>query len=329
MRDDAQELKTTRGRQLQSRLKILVTGATGTIGTELTSALVSRGETVYALERYVTGRFRLDPNGKTRIVYGDVRDFNTVRHVLDEVQPDVVVHLAATSAVAYSYDHPHEVMETNLGGTINLAEACLHGVKHLKQFLFASTSETYGNGPIPKREDTQQNPNSPYSVSKMAAEKYLLYLHAAYKFPVTILRPFNTYGRKANQHFVVERTIVQMLAGEAVRLGEPEPVRDFLYIEDHVNAYLTCLENQKTIGETINFCTGRGITIRDLANKLANLTGFKGEIRWYQTPTRPLDIRELVGSYEKAQRLLGWKPAVNLEEGLSRTVELWRKITSH
>jgi GDP-mannose 4,6-dehydratase len=306
-------------------LRILLTGATGTIGSQLIEELLARDETVYSLERYVSGRYSLDHNGNVRIVYGDLRDFSSIRRIIEEVQPEVVIHLAATTAVSYSYDHPHEVIETNLVGTVNLAEACLKLVPHLKQFAFASTSETYGNGPVPKTEETEQNPNSPYSVSKHAAEKYLLYMKDAYKFPITILRPFNTYGRKDNKHFVVERIITGMLSGSKVRLGDPDIVRDFLYIDDHVEAYIACIDNPKAIGRTFNFCTGKSISIKKLAERVAKLTNFKGQLLWHQTPSRPLDIKELVGSYNKAEQELGWTPKVDLETGLRLTVDQWKQ----
>jgi dTDP-glucose 4,6-dehydratase len=301
-----------------------MTGVTGTIGGQLADELLKSGEEVHSLERYVTGRYSLDRNGNVRIVNGDLRDFSAIRHIVQEVQPEIVIHLAATSPVSYSYDHPHEVMETNLMGTINLAEACRTLVPHLKQFLFASTSETYGNGPLPKTEETLQIPNSPYSVSKHAAESYLGYLKDAYEFPVTILRPFNTYGRKTNQHFVVERMIVQMLSGARVRLGDPDAIRDFLYVDDHIRAYMACLNKPKAIGQTFNFCTGKKISIRELSRKLASMTGFEGQVLWHQTPARPLDIKRLVGSYEKASKVLGWRPRVDLDSGLKRTVDHWK-----
>ncbi|MEX2751338.1 MAG: NAD-dependent epimerase/dehydratase family protein, partial [Candidatus Freyarchaeota archaeon] len=181
-----------------------------------------------------------------------------------------------------------------------------------------------GNGQNPKSEDTPQNPNSPYAVSKLACEKYLMYLRDAHNFPVTILRPFNTYGRRDNTHFVVEHTIVQMLKNETVRLGDPEPVRDLLYVDDHVNAYLTCLGNENHIGEAFNFCTGRGVSIRQLVEIIRELTGFEGEVIWNTIPKRPLDIMNLIGDYTKAKQMLRWEPKVKLEEGLKRTIELWR-----
>jgi len=260
-----------------------------------------------------------------KTVFADLRIDVDIRRVIKMMQPDYVIHLAAISPVSYSYDHPQETIETNFLGTINLAEACLREIPHFKQFLFASTSETYGNGPVPKKEDTPQNPNSPYAVSKLAAEKYLLYLKDAYDFPVTILRNFNTYGRKRNTHFFIERTIYQMLTQKVVKLGDPTPIRDFLYVEDHVNAYLTCLGNPKAIGEIFNFCTGRQNKLLDVVETIGEKVGFNGIVKWYSVPLRPLDIKVLYGDYSKAKRVLSWEPKYTLEEGLELTVEYWRK----
>jgi len=259
-------------------------------------------------------------------VFGDLRDGFIIRRLVKKVQPDAAVHLAAISPVAYSYDHPQEIFEVNTLGTVNLAEACLQEVSHFKHFLYAGTSEEYGNQTqFPVKEDAELRPNSPYSVSKVAADKYLHYMRDAYGFPMTILRPFNTYGRKDNVHFVVERTTTQMLQGKTVRLGDPDPVRDLMYADDHVDAYLTCLNNEKAKGEIFNFCTGHGISIKELADLIAKLTAFDGEVTWANIPARPLDIQKLVGSYEKAKRVLGWEPKHTLEEGLKETINFWKK----
>ena len=301
--------------------KILITGATGFIGSHLVLKLEEKGYDIFALQRYVTGRYVLGSNVKT--IFADLRNEIDVRRAVKLVQPDYVIHLAAISPVSYSYDHPQEVIEVNFLGSINLAETCLREVPHLKQFLFASTSETYGNGPVPKREDTPQRPNSPYAVSKLAAEKYLLYLRDAYDFPVTILRNFNTYGRKRNTHFFIERTIYQMLTSNEVRLGDPTPIRDFLYVEDHVNSYMTCLGNPKAVGEIFNFCTGRQSRLSEVVELIKELIGFKGIIKWYSVPSRPLDIKILYGDYSKAKHVLSWEPKYALEEGLKCTIEYW------
>jgi len=310
-------------------LKILITGATGFIGSNLLPRLIEKGHDVYSLERYVTGRYVMGQVRDVKTVFGDLKEYFAVKRIIREVQPNIVIHLASISAVAYSYDNPTEVIDSNFLATVNLAEACLREVTHFEQFLFASTSETYGNGPCPKTEETPQNPNSPYAVSKHACEKYLLYMRDAYRFPITILRNFNTYGRKDNMHFVVEQAIVQMLQRKTVRLGDPTPVRDLEYVDDHINSYLTCLENPKAKGEIFNFCTGKGVSIRQLVDLITKLSDFNGDILWNTIPARPLDIKELVGDYSKAKRLLGWAPKFNLERGLRLTIDFWRSKLKH
>lgn len=303
---------------------MLITGVSGFIAGQLAPRVAEKGFEVYGLERYVTNRYSLGDRRNIKTVFGDLRDHFALKNIIHDVQPDVVVHLAAISPVSYSYDHPNEVIETNFTGTVNLAELCLREVPHFKQFLYASSSETYGNGPSPKTEESPLNPNSPYAVSKAAAEKYLLYMRDAYGFPVTIMKPFNTYGRRDDTHFVIEKAIVQMLKGKEVRLGDPDPIRDFMYVEDHLSAYLTCLDEERAIGQVFNFCTGRETTILHLAETIGRLTKYKGEVAWDTIPKRPLDISVLVGDYSKAKRLLGWEPKHSLEGGLARCVDYWR-----
>lgn len=306
--------------------KILVTGGSGFIGSHLIPELVKSEYDVYSLERYVTGRYILGGRRKVKTVFGDLRDYFSIRNTIRKVRPDAVVHLASISPVSYSYDHPNEVLETNFLGTVNLAESCSREVHRLKHFLFAGTSEEYGDQKVmPLKETSPLRPCSPYAVSKIAADKYLQYMRDAYDFPVTILRNFNTYGRKENTHFVVERIIVQMLEGKSVMLGNPKPVRDFLYIDDHVNSYMTCLGNDNAIGEIFNFCTGRGISIAQLVESIKKITHFKGEIIWNTIPERPFDPMTLIGDYSKAKQLLDWKPRFPLEKGLKLTVKFWKE----
>jgi len=259
-----------------------------------------------------------------RTVFADLRDFTAVRVAIRDSTPDYLIHLAAVSPVAYSYDHPQEVIDANFMGTVNLAEAALRECPNVKQFLFASSSEIYGNSSVIRTEETPPSPNSPYAVAKYASEKYLIYLVDAHNFPATILRPFNSYGRTDNIHFVVERATLQMLNGGPVRLGNPDPVRDMLYVDDHVNAYLACLGNAKSIGDVFNFCTGRAVTIRELVDIIAKTVGYSGEVTWSSIPGRPLDIQYLVGDYSKAKRVLGWTPKYALEKGIELTVKYWR-----
>jgi nucleoside-diphosphate-sugar epimerase len=305
--------------------KVLVTGATGFIGSELIKKLDAKGYAVEVLERYVTGRYAFGKSSNYVMHYANLTDYPAVRNIIRESQPDYVVHLAALSAVSFSYEHFIEVSETNYLGTINLAEACHREVNHFKQFLFAGTSEEYGVTLKRKEgerltEDSPLSPNSPYAVSKVAGDLYLKYMHMAYKFPYTVLRPFNTYGRKGNKHFFIESVVSQMLKQDKVYLGDPDAVRDWLYVDDHVDGYVRALGNEKAIGHEIQLCTGRSYTTRETAELIAELTGFKGQIIWNATPKRPLDAFVLMGDNSKAKDLLGWEPQTNLEEGLKKLI---------
>lgn len=305
-------------------MRVLVTGGTGFIGSHLIPRLLNDGHDVWDLQRYITGRIGKPQNVKT--VYADLGDGFTIRKAIKTVKPEAIIHLAAISPVAYSYEHPQEVLGTNLIGTVNLAEACLREDCNIKRFLFAGTSEEYGNNGFDLQEESNPlKPASPYAVSKVASENYLNYMKEAYDFPVTFLRPFNTYGRRQDFHFLIEKTIVQMLNQKVVYLIDSTPVRDWMYIEDHIKAYMNCLVNEKAIGQTFNFCTGVGHTIKQTVDTIADLTDFKGEIKWGSAPDRPTESKIIVGSYQKAKSVLAWEPKWNLEKGLRETIEWLRK----
>jgi len=310
--------------------RVLLTGATGFIGKELLPKLLEKDYEVHTIERYVTGRYTLDQKDSIIKRYASLTDYNKVRAIVKEVQPNAVIHLAAISAVSFSYDNYIEVGEVNYLGSVNLAEACRQEANNFKQFIFAGTSEEYGLSILSKEEKLTEEspliPNSPYAVAKVAFDYYLRYMGMAYDFPYTILRPFNTYGRKDNKHFFIERTITQMLSQDKVYLGDPDAVRDWVYVDDHINAYLLALGNEKAIKQVFNICTGKGYSTKETAELIAKLTSFKGEILWNQTPKRPLDAKVLIGDNSKAKKLLGYEPKYSLEEGLKRTIDYWKSV---
>lgn len=279
---------------------------------------------MHTLERYVTGRYGLNKH-HVLTHYANLTDYPAVKKIIKDVQPNYAIHLAAISPVAFSFDRYIEVNEVDYLATINLAESCCREVNNFKQMIFSGTSEEYGttlkNSEEKLTEMSELHPNSPYAMAKVASDLYLRYMRDAYDFPYTILRPFNTYGRKENSHFFVESTITQMLKSDTVYLGDPEAIRDWLYVDDHVKGYLKTLGNENAIGETIQLCTGKGYTTKETADIIARLTGFKGEIMWNATPKRPIDAKILVGDNAKAKKLLDWEPSYTLEEGLKKTVD--------
>jgi nucleoside-diphosphate-sugar epimerase len=224
--------------------------------------------------------------------------------------------------------------ETNYLGTISLADSCIKYCEDLQAFIYASTSEVYGNQDnLPISENNNPRPNTPYAISKYASELYLKeYLFKAYEFPVIIARPFNTYGRAlVNQpHYIVEKIIVEMLKdSKEITLGNPKIKRDFMFRDDHVNAYLSILnavEKGKNIyGEAFNFCTGQNITIESLAIMLIDLIGWSGNIVW-NTHIRPNDIDILWGDCSKAKNVLGWIANHSLKSGLVKAINEWKEV---
>jgi len=306
-------------------VKILLTGSTGHIAAALIPKLHELGHFVVGFERYNSHRYGIPPGIET--VYGNIADFSAVHRVIRKVKPDVVIHLAALATQdRYAYENWEEMLRVNMMGTINLVEACLRENLELKRFLHASSCEVYGiHYAFPIKENMKLYPQSPYNVSKIAAELYLNYVYQTYQLPVVILRPFQTYGF-GKRRTVIESTIQQMLTSNEVCLGDPTPIRDWIHVNDHVNAYLTCLEHPKAIGEPINFCTGIGTSIRQMVEMLKSTCSFEGEIKWHTQPKRLNDIPYLVGNPTKAENLLNWKAKIPLKEGLTMEVEKWRKV---
>jgi nucleoside-diphosphate-sugar epimerase len=320
-------------------MRIFVTGMTGFLGGKLSQSLKERGHTIGGLVRNVSSADRPTAENTEAMIrgnqfngmslyYGDLTDYLAVRDALKNFQPDIIIHLGAQTSVAYSFTHHTEVLNTNFLGSVNMAEAAREAVSNLKRFIISGSVEEYGNqDEFPIKEDAPLKAASPYGVAKIAAEKYIKYLFEAHKFPGVIFRNANSYGRRFNHQFVIESMIYQMLNQEPVaRLGDPRPIRDFIYSDDLLSAYVMAAESQsdKINGESINVSSGEGISIKDLGHKIATYTNYKGEIKWYCYPPRALEIWNLTIDNTKAKNLLGWKPKYNLDKGLDETISYWK-----
>jgi len=303
---------------------VLLTGATGFVGSHLLPKLREEGYEVYSLARHVAGRYEHLRSEEEGFVFGDLTDHARIREIVQEIKPEIVIHLAAKTPVSLSFKEPMDYWEVIATGTANLAEAC-QGLKNLEMFIHASTSEVYGvqkEFPIP--ETAKYNPVSPYAAAKVAAEHYLEMLNKVYNFPVVIVRPYNSYGRKKIRHYVVERAITTLLEYGEVRLWNPHSTRDFLFIEDHVEAYLQVLKHGE-VGEIYNICTGVGHTIRELVDLSIELVGF-GVDNFSMPRDRAYEIPILIGDNSKAREELGWEPKYTLREGLKKTIKYWREV---
>ena len=309
-------------------MKVLITGISGFLGQYLCERLLKDGYEVYGLYQNASSAW-VNKLPKERCFIADLRNQAVIEHVITMIKPDFVVHLAAKTEVALSFDNYKEVSDVNYLGTTVLAEANRKYNPNLKLFIMASTMETYGHqdprdGPF--TEETEQKPMAPYAVAKLACEKYLAFMRYAYEFPYTILRQTNAYGRTDNDFFVIERIITQMLWNEECNLGEPDPIRNFIYVDDLIELYVTILKNyNKARGETFVVGPDNALSIENLADKIAKKLGWTGEVNWHTIPIRPGEVYYLNSVATKAKNLLEWEPKTLLEEGLDKTIAIWQK----
>jgi len=312
--------------------KVLVTGAGGFIGSHLTERLVALGAKVKAFVRYNSrndwGLIEILPSQvkeKIEVIMGDLRDSETIGGVMKDV--DMVLHLGALIAIPYSYIHPSEVVETNIMGTLNILNAAKE--YKTKRIIHTSTSEVYGTAQyVPIDEKHPLQGQSPYSASKIGADKLAESFHRSYDLPITTLRPFNTYGPRQSARAVIPTIITQALAQDEVVLGSLWPTRDLSYVDDVVEGFIKASESERSIGEVINIGSGLEISINDLANKIISLIGKK--VRMVLDPKRirppKSEVERLIADNSKAKELLDWEPKVSLDEGLRRTIDWFSKF---
>lgn len=299
-------------------MRYLVTGITGFIGSHLKEAL--DGE-IYGLVQWF---HKKQPFEGFIPIFGDLRNYHDLVNIIKDIKPEIIIHLGGITPVSLSFDRPFEYFETNVTGAINLVEINRKFNPYLKKLIVASTPEVYGiQDQLPISEKAEMNPNSPYAVSKAAADLYFKFGYKSYKLPIIFSRHANCYGRKDQMHFVIESIVTQMLTKKEIYLGNPNPKRDFLYIDDVVNFYLQLIEKGK-FGEIYNGGWSKAYSIKEIVEMAKEITDFKGKIHWNSLPSRPGEIPEISLDSMKAMTQLGWKPTIDIKEGLKLVADYWR-----
>lgn len=312
--------------------KVLVTGADGFIGSHLTESLLTRGYEVKAFTMYnsfntwgwldTLPKEELD---QIEIFSGDIRDPNGVREALKGI--DGVFHLAALIAIPFSYHSPDSYVDTNIKGTLNVLQAARE--LGTERIMVTSTSEVYGTAKyVPIDEQHPFQGQSPYSATKIGADRLAESFYRSFNLPISIVRPFNTYGPRQSARAVIPTIITQLLSGkEEIKLGSLEPTRDFNYVKDTAAGFIAIAESEKTIGEEINIATQKEISIGELAKEIISQINPDARIICDEQRLRPInsEVNRLLGSNEKIKRLTEWQPQYTFKEGIEETIKWIRK----
>lgn len=311
---------------------VLVTGADGFIGSHLVEKLVDEGHQVRAFVFYNSfnswgwlDSFPKEKLSKIEIFAGDIRDPNGVATAVQGI--DTIYHLAALIAIPYSYHSPDSYVDTNVKGTLNILQAARNA--GTRRILVTSTSEVYGTAlSVPIDEKHPRQGQSPYSATKIGADAMADSFFRSFNLPVTIVRPFNTFGPRQSARAVIPTIITQLLAGKTeIKLGSLHPTRDLLFVKDTAAGFMSIAASEKTIGEEVNLATQQEISIGDLAELLIRLINPSAKVVSDDVRLRPekSEVERLLGSAEKLHALTQWKPDYTLEEGLKETIEWFRQ----
>jgi NAD dependent epimerase/dehydratase len=311
--------------------KVLVTGADGFIGSHLVERLVDEGAKVRAFVLYNSfnswgwlDSFPKEKLSKIEIFSGDIRDPNGVKKAVDGV--DVIFHLAALIGIPFSYNSPDTYVDTNIKGTLNVLQAAKS--EKVQRVLITSTSEVYGTAQyVPIDEKHPRQGQSPYSATKIGADALGASFFRSFDLPVTIVRPFNTYGPRQSARAVIPTIITQLLSGEnEIKLGSVVPTRDLVFVKDTAEGFVRLSKSDKAIGQEVNIATQSEISVGNLAEKIIAFTGADAKVVLDEKRLRPSksEVDRLVGSNEKLNDLTGWKPSCSLDDGLKETID-WFK----
>jgi len=314
----------------------LVTGCTGFIGSNLTVKLVEEGYDVYGLVRHTSKR-ELDTLStvldKVHLIEGDLTSFHSVKSAISSAKPQFVFHLGALTPVRLSFEDPFPYVSVNYEGTVNIVHAMLESAPK-SRLIYASTAEVYGwqKRRKPFREDIALNPASPYAVSKEAADQHVRMAMKVYGLNATVMRPINTYGRKREKSFFIEYAITSLLKEETCYLGAPNSIRDYMFIDDHVNAYLKVMESERANRKVFNVSPGNPMRNCEVMVRLEEALGVKAKVVWGSYPPgyaqRPAiwDPEYLALDSTRIRKTVGWQPTVALEKGLAKAIESWKSL---
>lgn len=311
-------------------MKILVTGAGGFIASHLVEALLEKGHDVRAFVRYNSSNSwgwleRSRYRDQLDVVAGDIRDYDIVRSAVRGC--DLVFHLAALVGIPYSYVSPLAYVRTNVEGTYNVLHACLD--LQVGRVIHTSTSEIYGTAQyVPIDESHPVNPQSPYAASKSGADQLAISYHRSFDLPVTVVRPFNTYGPRQSARAIIPTIMSQILEGRRrISLGNLTPTRDLTFVSDTVSGFIAAAESSKTVGEVVNLGTGSEISIGDLVKKIAQILGVEVAVETDTQRLRPpkSEVERLLSNPSKMCSLTGWSAKVSLDEGLRITADWMRE----
>jgi NAD dependent epimerase/dehydratase len=305
--------------------QVLVTGAGGFIGSHLAERLVQLGAKTRCFLRYTSqgsaGWLASSPvRSELEIIHGDVRDYESVLHAVEGI--DVIFHLAALVGIPYSYQSPRSYVQTNIEGTLNVLETARR--RETERIVCTSTSEVYGSALcVPIDENHLLQGQSPYSATKIGADKIAESYRLSFSLPVSIARPFNCYGPRQSSRAVIPTIITQALAQSSVKLGNLHTTRDFNFVSDTVEGFIAIAETPATIGRTLNIGSGTETSIRELTEVIFDLIGTKSPIEIEEQRVRPetSEIDRLCANSLLLSQLTTWRPKVPLRDGLTRTIE--------
>jgi NAD dependent epimerase/dehydratase len=312
--------------------RVLLTGADGFIGSHLAERLLNEGCMVRAFVYYNSfnswgwlDTLPKETRDRFEIFSGDIRDTNGVRTAMKDI--DVVFHLAALIAIPFSYHSPESYIDTNVKGTLNVIQASKD--LNVEKILVTSTSEVYGTAQfVPITELHPKQPQSPYSASKIGADCIADSFYRSFDLPLTIVRPFNTYGPRQSARAVIPTIITQLLSGaEEIKLGDITPTRDLLFVKDTANGFVEIAKSDSLIGHEVNIATQSEITVGELAQEMINQINPNAKIVSDEQRLRPAksEVFRLFGSNEKIKQHTNWKPEYTLETGIAETIEWFKK----